>query len=265
MPKKIVALFALFLVASAPVADAKAFYVDCGLMGTRSGENVMTRKTMMGHRAIDSVNLIRTSASSYHAGETIKVKISNLDGYGSVINFSGGQVSDPPGYKKWNCPNGISNFYTHDHGKGVARNHVLVLKIPSPPPPSITISALTADPYGAVTRQSHTIFLSERNILRDEDNVMQRECGGIAQQEFLDTLHPLERARMDMLMGYMPKCTAMRWRVLCNLCSDRIDDAAFSACMKGTSGPRANPPVLRDVCIRESWNGLAGKRRRFLR
>ena len=68
MPKKIVALFALFLVASAAVADAKAFYVDCGLMGTRSRENVMTRKTMVGHRAIDSVNLIRTSASSYHAG-----------------------------------------------------------------------------------------------------------------------------------------------------------------------------------------------------
>ena len=234
MSKRSVVLFALFLAARTPLADAKAFYVDCNLMGTRSGENVMKKRTMMGHRAIDSMGLIRTSSSSYRAGDTIKVQISNLKGSGSVINFSGGQASVPPGYIQWNCPNEISNFYTHDHEKGVSRNYVLNLKIPSPPPPSITISALTADPFGAVTRQSHTIFLSDtKNPVLDEDSVMQRECGSMAQQRFIDTLNPMEMARMGVLMRVLPKSTEMRWRVICDLCSDRIDDADFSACISG--------------------------------
>lgn len=268
MWERIVLLLALILVARTPAANAKAFYVNCYLKGTRSGTNVMRATMLMGHRAIDSVNLIRTSSNSYRPGDTIKVKISNLKGIGSVINFSGGQVSDPRGYEKWSCPNGISNFYTHDHDKGVPRKYVVKLKIPSPPPASITISALTADPYGAVTRQSHTIFLSAtQNMDVYEEPVVRRECGRREMLRFMNTLNPSEMARMDEFMRLTPKCTVMRWRVICDLCSNKIDDYAFSACMLGTSGSRANPPALKEVCLQESLEILAAtrKRRRFLR
>ena len=89
MWKRIVVLLASILVARAPAANAKAFYVNCYLKGTGSGTNVMRGHHVDGKRAIDSVNLIRASSNSYRPGDTIKVKISNLKGIGSVINFSG--------------------------------------------------------------------------------------------------------------------------------------------------------------------------------
>ena len=288
MWKRIVVLLASILVARAPAANAKAFYVNCHLKGTRSGTNVMRAKMLMGHRAIDSVNLIRTSSNSYRPGDTIKVKISNLKGIGSVINFSGGQVADPPGYEKWECPKGISNFHTHDHGEGVPRKYVLTLKIPSPPPASITISALTADPYGAVTRQSHTIFLSATQSMDIyEEPVMRRECGRREMLRFMNTQDG-KMARMDYFMRLTPKCTVMKWRIVCDLCSNSIDDDVFSACVRSwtkstggsNSSPRISkvePPALKEVCLQEAEILAATrpqelkifasmrKRRRFLR
>ena len=160
------AFLCTFLVAAVSYADAKAFYVNCNLIGTRSGENVMEANMLMGSPAINSNRLIRTSKSTYQGEDIIKVRISNLKAYGSVIHFSAGEVMKPAGFDEWTCPSGSgkTNFATMDHGKGVPRQHVVVLRVPSRPPKSITISVLTADGFSAVTRQSKTIFLKSRRL-----------------------------------------------------------------------------------------------------
>ena len=103
--------------------------------------------------------------------------------------------------------------------------------------------------------------------------------------EIYEHPNPSEMARMDELMRLTPKCTVMRWRVLvCDLCSNSIDDDVFSACVrswtKSTGGSnssprisRVEPPALKEVCLQEAEILAASlkifasmrKRRRFLR
>ena len=60
MWKRIVVLLALIAVARMPAANAKAFYVNCHLKGTRSGTNVMRAKMLMGYEGqnVDVLNNI---------------------------------------------------------------------------------------------------------------------------------------------------------------------------------------------------------------
>ena len=145
------------------------------------------------------------------------------------------------------CPNGISNFYTHGHDEGVPRKYVLKLKIPSPPPASITISALTADPYGAVTRQSHTIFLSATQSMDIYEEPV--DAAGVRPEGNVEIMNTQDgkMARMDYFMRLTPKCTVMKWRIVCDLCSNSIDDDVFSACVrswtKSTGGSNSSPRI----------------------
>ena len=72
-------------------AEAMPSYPGCNLVGSQSGQNVMTRTTIMGATPTDATNLISFSASQYSQGdEKINVTLANLQAGGAVIHTSHG-------------------------------------------------------------------------------------------------------------------------------------------------------------------------------
>ena len=162
--------------------ESKAYYINCNLVGSRSGANVMESDILMGRDVIDTKNLIKTSKNTYRGGDIIKVKISNLQRLGSAINFSGGEVQvseppmlitlppcsthpcpDPPRYNEGDCGIDTTHYWTMDHNKGVPTKFILKLLIPKiNPPKRISIAVLTSNENLVVSRQLKTLTLSNK-------------------------------------------------------------------------------------------------------
>ena len=118
----------------------------------------------------------------------------------------GGQVSILAGMV--NCPNGISNFYTHGHDEGVPVRVKVVATVA--PTCIITISALTVDLHKSSSRQSHTIFLSatQNGYTRGP---RWRECGRREMLRFMNT--KMARWHAWIISSGWQKCTVMKWRM----------------------------------------------------
>ena len=141
-------------------AEAMPSYPGCNLVGSQSGQNVMTRTTIMGATPTDATNLISFSASQYSQGdEKINVTLANLQAGGAVIHTSAGTLSSanndqtaPTGYTaKTGCTDKM--FYKQG---GVGATLTLYLTVPSDitSVSSITVSVLTASGQSTVSRQA---------------------------------------------------------------------------------------------------------------
>jgi len=144
-------------------AEAMPSYPGCNLVGSQTGQNVMTRTTIMGATPTDATNLISFSASQYSQGdEKINVTLANLQAGGAVIHTSAGTLSSandaqtkPSGYtEKTGCTDKM--FYKQS---GVAASETLYLTVPSDisSVSSITISVLTAAGQSTITRQAKSV------------------------------------------------------------------------------------------------------------
>ena len=145
-------------------AEAMPSYPGCNLAGSQSGQNVMTRTTIMGATPTDATNLISFSASQYSQGdEKITVTLANLQSGGAVIHTSAGTLSSannaqttPTGYtEKTGCTDKM--FYKQF---GVGASLTLYLTIGKEH--KTTVSVLTAAGYGAVTRQQKAVTSSSK-------------------------------------------------------------------------------------------------------
>ena len=146
------------------VVNANPNKPGCNLVGSSSGQNVMTRGTIMGATPTDATNLISFSASQYSQGdEKITVTLANLQAGGAIIHTSAGTLSSanndqtaPTGYTaKTGCTDKM--FYKQG---GVGASLTLYLTIGKEH--KTTVSVLTAAGQSTVTRQQKAVTSSSK-------------------------------------------------------------------------------------------------------
>ena len=103
--------------------------VGCTLTSTASGNNVMTRTTIMGATPVEASNLISFSSNTYSSGgQQITVTISNLKSGGAVIHSDKGSLTKPTGFNDKGC-SGTNTLYHKQNG--VSTSYTLTLTVPS--------------------------------------------------------------------------------------------------------------------------------------
>ena len=76
-----------------------------------------------------------------------------------------------------------------------------------------------------------------------------RKCNGATKRLLMDGFAPMERKRVRELENMQPKCSAMRFAILCNECAHFMSYNKFRQCMRVRSINET--PEMKQICLNE--------------
>ena len=211
-------ILALALASSSALARAHPNYVGCDRTGSSSGDDVMTKSSIMGVTPTDTT-LMTASSTTYAPGDSVTVTLSGLSS-GAFVHTSAGTPATISGFTAKTCT-GTSLQYK---SSSVSSTETLTWTAPSDLTgvATVEISAGTASGYGQIKRHTLTLTRAAAAACAANERVSAGACASCAAGT--------TRAAGDDPYAGDTTCAA----TLC-AANERVSGNACVACAAGTT------------------------------
>ena len=211
-------ILALALASSSALARAHPNYVGCDRTGSGSGDDVMTKSSIMGATPTDTT-LMTASSTTYAPGDSVTVTLSGLSS-GAFVHTSAGTPATISGFTAKTCT-GTSLQYK---SSSVSSTETLTWTAPSDLTgvATVEISAGTASVYGQIKRHTLTLTRAAAAACAANERVSAGACASCAAGT--------TRAAGDDPYAGDTTCAA----TLC-AANERVSGNACVACAPGTT------------------------------